>query len=203
MSRGSAKRFIWRDADSLGIDELERFPIDTVVKLAESDQSMELCRMNPGIFVRPCLHRKLSALLAAITVGLVGLSASGESSKPVKVNVEILAKGTSARSSWGGNQDTYLVKMTDPKTGSSEYAKLLDIYTVQGSIAPVSAKPKTSVSLKVRRTPECDVSLNQLLLRTPADSNYALLPIRFRFVFDRPEGLAENAQLSCYQRVLR
>ena len=143
----------------------------------------------------------LSVLLAMTTP-----SFAASTKKPSKWRVRFLATSTSIRS-FGGNEDAYLVEMTDPRgpdNSSPFLALMVDRYPMYREALPVSELSSHIGSVvRLSRDATCDSTLSAIPLRTSPGDPLAVLPERLGYRVEMPQTRNPELQIPCYRLVRR
>lgn len=138
-----------------------------------------------------------------IAICLVGVSLALAKcpDKPVKAEVRFLADSTIVRSSYGENEDVYLVELALERDESEVVlARLIDRYPPSG--APISPEVLTTeqpIRLQVHRDRRCDVAYRDMVLRTRPGDPFALLPKKLGFESALSPPVDPTSVLPCHR----
>lgn len=127
--------------------------------------------------------KSCSSIPIAIYLVGVPLALAKHPDKSVKAEVRLLADSTIIRSSYGANEDVFLVELPLERDESEVVlARLIDRYPPSG--APISPEVLTTeqpITLQVHRDRRCDVAYRDMVLRTRPGDPFALLPKKLVF----------------------
>ena len=147
-----------------------------------------------------------SCRVLSLAICLIGtpLALAGRHDKPIKAKVRFLADSTIVRSSYGENQDVYLVTLTAGLGDSSAVvARLIDRYPPSGApISPEVLALEQTTIFRVHRDHQCDIAYRDLVLRTRPGDPFAILPERLGFKPEMSTPIGPGHVLPCY-RVVR
>lgn len=119
-----------------------------------------------------------------------------------KGRVRFLATSTLYRTTWGMNEDIYLVDLTFPKSGQPALARLINEYSNWAPPIPASVlKSDDGVLFNLIRDPGCDIPYGEMVLRTAPGDPLAI--VRERLVYHpRLKKMPEPGEvLPCYRTV--
>lgn len=165
----------------------------------------ELCRSRTfrrsgvGMVVKHC-----SLISLAMCFLGAHLALAKRSDKPIKIEVQFLADSTIVRSSYGENEDVYLVKLTAERGGSEAvFARLIDRYPPSGvSIPSEVLASEQQTRFEVHRDRHCDIAYRDFVLRARPGDPLAILPERLGFKPELSPPISPTDVLPCY-RVVR
>lgn len=128
--------------------------------------------------------------------------ASAKSPKYISAQVRFMATSTSTRSSFGENQDVYLIEVK-PRDGSDpQLARLEDIYPrYRDGLSEAVLKSPGWDHLKLIRDHSCDTAFGAMPLRTAPGDPAALLLERLGFHPRLPVKPPLNEVLPCFRTV--
>jgi hypothetical protein len=141
------------------------------------------------------------SLLAICTTASVEAS---HRAKDVKAQVRFLASSWFLRSTFGQNEDQYLVEMSKSPKETPFLAHLVDKYPNEAP--PLSQEvltSKTGTTLRLRRDIECDVPFGQLALRAAPGDLMATQLVALHYQPELQVAPQANAILPCYRTVRR